>query len=143
MHSEIQLNDELELYVEAKIATLYHDLDRMKDFNHEDPYSLLSRIEALELGHFELTEQEIKLNQRSNKHKDDVEIVSYLHLLKYMKYSMIFTAAELQTSNHLLENSLQRWTTFMSTKDNWLFNFYSDDDLPLETRWRSLNALSA
>ena len=56
---------------------------------------------------------------------------------------MIFTAAELQAANHLLENSLQRWTTFMSTKDKWMFNFYSDDDLPLSTRWRSLNALGA
>ena len=31
----------------------------------------------------------------------------------------------------------------MSTKDNWMFNFFTDEDGPIETRWLRMNAMKA
>ena len=60
-----------------------------------------------------------------------------------MNHSLSFNKLELQATNHLLENSLERWNLFMKSKDNWLFNFYSDDDQPLNTRWKNLDSFQA
>ena len=66
-----------------------------------------------------------------------------MSLLMIMKFAMTFNMIKLQTVNHLLENANQRWKSFMNTKDDWMFNFYTDDDGPIETRWKRLNAIKA
>ena len=43
----------------------------------------------------------------------------------------------------MIQNATERWSTFMSTKDGWMFNFFTDDDGPIETRWMRMNAMKA
>ena len=49
----------------------------------------------------------------------------------------------MQTMAHMIENATERWSTFMSTKDSWMFNFFTDEDGPIETRWMRMNAMKA
>ena len=60
-----------------------------------------------------------------------------------LRFSMTLNRLKMQTMNHLIENASERWKSFMSSKDDWMFNFYTDDDGPISTRWARLNALKA
>ena len=139
MHTDQQLDDELLLHIQTKIAYTYRDLKKMRYYKRVDPFSLRYRVEAILMGYYDLTNDE----NRILGHVTERMYLTELQMSRFIKYSTSIFLVMSQAMKHMLENSTERWRKLFSSKDSWLFNFYTDEDGPLETRWSRMNGLKS
>lgn len=113
MHTDQQLDDELLLHIQTKIAYTYRDLKKMRYYKRVDPFSLRYRVEAIQMGYYDLSNDE----NRILGHVTDRMWLTELQMSKFVKFSTSIFLVMSQAMRHMLENTTERWRKLFSSKD--------------------------